>query len=57
VKLHASFSQVGQFRKLSQLLVKKITYVWTYSTQRLMATEPGALERLLTEERAKQEDE
>jgi hypothetical protein len=32
VKLHASFSQVSQFRKLSQLLVKKTTYVWTYST-------------------------
>jgi hypothetical protein len=31
VKLHASFSQVSQFRKLSQLLVKKTTYVWTYS--------------------------
>jgi hypothetical protein len=31
VKLHASFSQVSQFRKLSQLLVKKATYVWTYS--------------------------
>jgi hypothetical protein len=27
VKLHASFSQVSQFRELSQLLVKKTTYM------------------------------
>jgi hypothetical protein len=30
VKLHASFSQVSQFRILSQLLVKKPTYMRTY---------------------------
>ena len=31
MKLHASLNQVSQFGKLSQLLVKKPTYVWTYS--------------------------
>jgi hypothetical protein len=29
--LRGETSQVSQFRKLSQLLVKKPTYVWTYS--------------------------
>jgi hypothetical protein len=31
VKVHATFNQVSQFRKLSQLPVKKTTFVWTYS--------------------------
>jgi hypothetical protein len=48
VKLHPSFSQVSQFRKLSQLLVKKTTYVWTYSAATNETDEKTSRDKFIT---------